>query len=53
MLPKMILQGNMDNTGVSFPDAAQAQHAKNIATQAAMQHPDVICVWGDRADKNE
>ena len=33
--------GNMDNTGVSFPNAAQAQHAENIATQAARQHPDV------------
>jgi hypothetical protein len=31
-----------NKTDVSFQNAAQTQHAKNVATQAALQDPDVI-----------
>lgn len=31
-----------DNTETSFQNAAQAQHAHNVAILAALQHPDVI-----------
>lgn len=33
---------NMENTELSFQNAAQAQHAKNVAIKAALQDPDVI-----------
>jgi hypothetical protein len=32
---------NMDNDVFSFQNAAQSQHANNVATQAALQDPDV------------
>jgi hypothetical protein len=35
-------EDNRDNTDVSFQNAAQAQHAENIVTRAALQDPEVI-----------
>ncbi len=34
--------GNKENTEQSFQNAAQKQHAKNVAIKAAVQDPDVI-----------